>query len=113
MNQTELFTQVRVQIKDAVGTPRWANATLRPYAQNCLDLLHGTHPEAFMEDSIVTSRPLRLTGDNESTDMGITVSYQDAVVHFVAAQALLEDRDHAGNVALAESHMSQYTQLVG
>lgn len=113
MNQTELFTEVRVQIKDSVGTPRWPNSNLRTYAQAALDILYDDHPEAFMEDTIVITRPLRLTGSNEGTDMGVTVSFQFALVHYVAGSAMLEDREHAGNVALGTSHLAQWAAMIG
>jgi len=107
MKQSELFTEVRDAIKDAVGAKRWSDSKLRRYAQRGIDAIWDRHPEAFMEDEIVTDRPVELTSSD--TELPTSRSFNGALVNYVAAHCLMEDSEDANNMAKGNAFLQLFT----
>jgi hypothetical protein len=104
MKLSEFYAEVRRQIKDSVGTPRWDNATLVVYLNQAIAWMWKIHPEAFALEEIIVELPAPLNATDLDTDIPIDPLYIEQVMHYVCALVLGEDREAAANAQVSDSH---------
>jgi hypothetical protein len=102
MKVSDFITQGERQIKDAVGTRRWGNTVWLMYLNDALRRLFGTHPEAFYLTDIVTEMPAELTVVDQQ--IPIMDGYITGLLHDCCSWIMSEDREAAGNAAVADAH---------
>ena len=109
----DIITEARGLLNDASAV-RWTNAALFRYIFAGENQMAGNHPETQLSDDdtkIDYPTPTLLTQVTDYTT--ISVEHAKPLVHFVVAQAFLEDADDAGNLKLADYHLSLYRQFLG
>jgi hypothetical protein len=110
MTTADVLLELRKQIKDTTGTPRYNDLDLFTRLTRSQRKIADDHPEALCSDTaVVTARP---TAISASVPPVVNDAYFMALVHFAAYLTFLEDSEDKGNAALAKTHYELYLKEV-
>lgn len=111
MTTTDLLPEIRRQAKDSVaGSPRLTDLQYVGLVSNCLGILFGMRPDAFMVSTIVCESP---TVAVASAELGVRPAFKECVVAGTAALALGENLSDKASIAASNALMDRFMQLAG